>query len=117
MFTRGGDTWVHPGLEKSERIHRIVLHPSNANVAYVAAMGCMWGENPERGVCKTSDGGATWQRVLFVDERTGCADLVIDPANPDKLFAAMWEYRRWPWFFRSGGPGSGLFGTYDDGAT
>ncbi len=113
----GGETWTHLGLEASERIHRIVLHPTDPNVAYVAALGRMWGENPERGVYKTTDGGATWQRVLFVNERTGCADLVIDPKNPDKLFAAMWEYRRWPWSFRSGGPGSGLYVTYDGGTT
>ncbi len=113
----GGETWKHLGLEKTERIHRIVLHPNNPDVAYVAALGQMWGENPERGVFKTTDGGATWQRVLFVNDRTGCADLVIDPKNPDKLFAAMWEYRRWPWFFRSGGPGSGLYVTHDGGAT
>lgn len=113
----GGATWKHLGLEKTERIHRIVLHPKDPNVAYVAALGQMWGENAERGVYKTTDGGATWQRVLYVNERTGCADLVMDPKNPDKLFAAMWEYRRWPWFFRSGGPSSGLYVTHDGGAT
>lgn len=113
----GGHTWTHLGLEKTERIHRIVLHPTNPDVAYVAALGQMWGENPERGVYKTTDGGATWQRVLYVDQRTGCADLILDPKNPDKLFAAMWEYRRWPWFFRSGGPGSGLYVTHDGGGT
>lgn len=111
----GGETWQHLGLERTERIHRIVLHPTNPDVAYVAALGQMWGENPERGVYKTTDGGASWQRVLYVNERTGCADLIIDPRNPDKLFAAMWEYRRWPWFFRSGGPSSGLHVTYDGG--
>ncbi len=113
----GGESWRHLGLEATERIHRIVLHPSDPNVAYVAALGRMWGENPERGVYKTTDGGTTWQRVLFVNERTGCADLVMDPKNPDKLFAAMWEYRRWPWWFRSGGPGSGLYVTYDGGSS
>jgi len=113
----GGATWKHLGLDKTERIHRIVLHPTDPDVAYAAAMGRMWGENPERGVFKTTDGGATWTRVLFVDERTGCADLIADPSNPDKLFAAMWDYRRWPWSFRSGGPGSGLHVTWDGGAT
>ncbi|HET7437188.1 MAG TPA: hypothetical protein VFN10_20945 [Thermoanaerobaculia bacterium] len=113
----GGKTWQHLGLEKTERIHRIVLHPTNPNIAWVAAMGQAWGQNADRGVFKTEDGGKTWKKVLFVDERTGAADLIIDPSNPNKLFAAMWEYRRWPWFFNSGGPGSGLYETLDGGAT
>jgi photosystem II stability/assembly factor-like uncharacterized protein len=113
----GGKTWAHLGLEKTERIPRIVVHPSNPNVAWVAALGQEWGENPDRGVYKTVDGGRTWRKVLYVDERTGAADLVIDPANPEKLFAAMWDYRRWPWGFRSGGPGSGLYVSYDGGET
>jgi photosystem II stability/assembly factor-like uncharacterized protein len=113
----GGNTWQHLGLEKTERIHRIVLHPSDPNVAWVAAMGQAWGQNADRGVFKTTDGGKTWTKVLYVDTRTGAADLIIDPSNPNKLFAAMWEYRRWPWFFNSGGPSSGLHVTYDGGAT
>ncbi|MFZ2492811.1 MAG: hypothetical protein WA208_15120 [Thermoanaerobaculia bacterium] len=112
----GGKTWQHLGLDKSERVHRIVLHPSDPNVAWVAAMGQAWGQNPERGVFKTTDGGKSWNKVLFVNDRTGAAELVIDPSNPNKLFAGMWEYRRWPWFFNSGGPGSGLYVTYDGGA-
>ncbi|MBW8877019.1 MAG: hypothetical protein JF614_18800 [Acidobacteria bacterium] len=113
----GGKTWAHLGLDKTERIPRIVLHPGNPNVAWVAALGQEWGENPDRGVYKTLDGGKTWRKVLYVDERTGAADLVIDPTNPEKLFAAMWDYRRWPWGFRSGGPGSGLYVSYDGGET
>jgi photosystem II stability/assembly factor-like uncharacterized protein len=113
----GGETWQHLGLEKTERIHRIVLHPTNPNVAWAAALGQEWGWNPDRGVFKTEDGGKTWQKVLYVDERTGAADLIIDPVNPNKLFAAMWEYRRWPWIFNSGGPGSGLYVTYNGGQT
>jgi photosystem II stability/assembly factor-like uncharacterized protein len=112
----GGTTWKHLGLEQTERIHRIILHPKNPDVAWVAAMGRAWGQNPERGVFKTTDGGKTWAKVLYGDPRTGAADLIIDPSNPDKLFAAMWEYQRWPWFFNSGGPGSGLFVTHDGGA-
>ena len=111
----GGRTWQHLGLEKTERIHRVVLHPSNPDVAWVSAMGQEWGENPERGVFKTEDGGKTWNKVLYVDERTGASDLVMDPRNPNKLFASLWQYRRWPWFFRSGGPGSGLYVTHDGG--
>jgi photosystem II stability/assembly factor-like uncharacterized protein len=113
----GGKTWTHLGLEATERIPRIVLHASDPNVAWVAAMGQEWGENAERGVFKTTDGGKTWRKVLYVDPRTGAADLVIDPSNPQKLFAAMWDYRRWPWGFRSGGPGSGLYVSYDGGET
>ncbi len=111
----GGRTWTHLGLDKTERIHRIYLDPNNPDIAYVAAMGTLWGENPERGVYKTVDGGATWQKILYVDERTGVADMEMDPTNPNKLIVAMWDYRRWPWFFRSGGPGSGLYMTVDGG--
>ncbi len=113
----GGKTWSHLGLEKTERIYRIVLHPTNPDVAWVSALGQAWGENPERGVFKTEDGGKTWNKVLYVDETTGASDLVIDPSNPNKLFASMWQYRRWPWFFKSGGPGSGLYVTWDGGKT
>ena len=113
----GGKTWQHLGLEKTERIHRILLDPRDPKVAYVAALGRMWGENPERGVFKTEDGGKSWKKILYVDERTGAADLVMDPKNPNKLIAAMWDYRRWPWSFRSGGPGSGLYVSNDGGET
>lgn len=110
-----GKTWKYLGLMGTEKIHRIVLDPDNPNVAYVGALGTTWGENPERGVFKTTDGGKTWKKILFVDNKTGCADLVMDPAHPNKLLAAMWEHRRWPWFFKSGGPGSGLYITFDGG--
>jgi photosystem II stability/assembly factor-like uncharacterized protein len=113
----GGRTWQKLGLEHSERIQRVVLHPDNMDVAFAAALGTTWGENEERGVFRTRDGGKTWEKVLYVDARTGCADLVMDPRNPDKLFAAMWEHRRWPWSFKSGGPGSGLYRSLDGGST
>ena len=113
----GGRTWTHLGLEKTEHISRIVLHPGDPDVAWVAALGQLWGENAERGVFKTEDGGRTWQKVLYVDERTGAADLVIDPSHPGRLFAALWDHRRQPWTFRSGGPGSGLYATVDGGTT
>ena len=112
-----GKTWQHLGLEKTERIHRIALHPADSQVAYVCALGQEWGENPDRGVFKTEDGGRSWKKVLYVDERTGCGDLAMDPTNPQKLFAGMWQFRRWPWLFKSGGPGSGLHLTHDGGAT
>ena len=85
----GGHTWEFIGLEKTNGIHRIVLHPDNPKIAIAAATGTPWGENPERGIYKTTDGGATWTKTLFVDEKTGAADLVVDPTNPNKLIAAM----------------------------
>ncbi len=112
----GGANWTHLGLEATERIYRIRLHPNDPDVAYVCAMGQLWGENRERGVYQTTDGGQTWKQILSVDEKTGCADLAMDPSNPQKLIAAMWQFRRWPWFFKSGGPGSGLYITHDGGA-
>jgi photosystem II stability/assembly factor-like uncharacterized protein len=111
----GGKTWKKVGLEKTRHIHRIIIDPKNPNTVYVGAIGSPWGEHPERGVYKTIDGGNTWERVLFVDNKTGCAELVMDPSNPNKLFANMWEHRRMPWTFNSGGPGSGLYVTYDGG--
>ncbi|MGB5304036.1 MAG: hypothetical protein WBP17_12880, partial [Gemmatimonadota bacterium] len=113
----GGRTWKHLGLEATERIHRIIIHPRDPNTVWVAAMGQEWGENPERGVYRSTDAGETWEKILYVNERSGAADLVLDPSNPDKLFAAMWDYRRWPWFFNSGGPGSGLHVSRDGGDT
>ncbi len=110
-----GKTWKLMGLEKTRHIHRIVIDPKNPNTIYVGAIGSPWGEHLERGVYKTTDGGATWKRILFVDEKTGCADLIIDPSNPNKLFASMWQHRREPWTFTSGGPGSGLYMTIDGG--
>ena len=113
----GGENWQFLGLEKTEKISRLLLDPKNPDVAYVAALGTTWGENPERGVFKTEDGGSTWKKVLFVDAKTGAADLTMDPSNPNRLLAAMWEHRRWPWFFNSGGPGSGLYLSIDAGET
>ncbi len=111
----GGITWSHLGLEGTERIHRIVLDPTDPNIAWAAALGRAWGENPERGVYKTTDGGKSWRRVLYVDEKTGAADVAIDPAHPNHLLATTWAYRRWPYSFKSGGPGSGLWSSFDGG--
>lgn len=111
----GGKTWKLMGLEKTRNIYRIKIDPFNPNTVYVGAIGSPWGEHPERGVYKTTDGGKTWNKVLFVNNKTGCAELVMDPANPNKLFASMWEHRRKPWTFSSGGPGSGLYVTIDGG--
>ncbi len=108
-------TWKLVGLEDSERIARILIHPQDSDTVYVAALGHLWNANEQRGVYKSSDGGKTWEKVLYVDENTGCADLAIDPQEPDILYAAMWQFRRQPDFFNSGGPGSGLYKTVDGG--
>lgn len=113
--TDSGDTWTCLGLKDTERISKIIINPKNNNIVYVAAMGHLWDANQERGVYKTTDGGKSWKRILFVDENTGCADLAMDPKNPDTLYASMWQYRRWPYFFKSGGPGSGLYRSTDGG--
>ena len=113
----GGRTWTRVGLRGTRSIHRLLIHPDDADVAYAGAQGATWGPTPERGVYKTTDGGANWEQILFVNDTTGVADLVMDPQNPNKLIAAMWQYRRWPYFFESGGPGSGLYMTFDGGAS
>jgi len=111
----GGKTWTLTGLADSERIDRIALHPDNPDIAYVAALGTLWGPNEERGVYKTTDGGDSWERILYVDDKTGATDIKMDPSNPDKLYAGMWQFRRWPYQFKSGGPGSGVYVSNDAG--
>ena len=113
----GGKSWQPMGLNGSARIAKIVLHPTNPEVAWVAVVGAPYVASAERGVFKTEDGGRTWAKVLYVDAHTGAADLAIDPRNPGKLYAAMWEHRRAPWIFHSGGPGSGLYVSLDGGRT
>ncbi|GGG47890.1 hypothetical protein GCM10011414_17010 [Croceivirga lutea] len=111
----GGKTWKSMGLEKTRHIHRVIIDPTNPDVVYVGAIGSPWGEHPERGVFKTTDGGKTWNKILFANNKTGVADMVIDPTNPNKLLVALWEHKRDPWFFKSGGKGSGLYMTHDGG--
>ena len=113
----GGKTWANVGLSKSERIHRILLHPRDPKVAWACAIGPAWSDGEERGVFRTTDGGKSWKKALYVDAKTGCADLALDPGNPDHLLAATWDFRRTPHGFRSGGPGSGLHATWDGGDT
>jgi photosystem II stability/assembly factor-like uncharacterized protein len=115
--TDGGVTWTHMGLENTKHIGRIVINPRNPDIVWVAAVGDLWGPNPERGVYKTTDGGESWERVLFIDDDTGAIDLAIDPADPNTLFAAMYQRRRTGWGFNGGGPGSGLYRTMDGGTT
>ena len=113
----GGLTWTLKGLEKTEHIGRIVVHPTNPNIVYVAALGAAWRSNPERGLYKTIDGGTTWQLIKFISEKAGVVDVAMDPSDPNTLFAASWERLRTPYSLKSGGPGSALWKTTDAGAT
>ena len=111
----GGKSWQSMGLEKTRHIHRIIIDPTMPNTVYVAAIGSPWGEHTERGIYKTVNGGRSWKKILYQNPKTGAADLIMDATNPNKLVAAMWEHKRDPWFFNSGGEGSGLFISYDGG--
>ncbi len=112
-----GKTWQLMGLEKTRAIHRIIVHPDDPNTVFVGAIGSPWGTQEDRGVYKTTDGGKTWKKILFVDQKTGVGEMIMDPNNPNKIFVNMWEHRRYPWFFESGGSGSGLYLTQDGGDT
>ncbi len=113
----GGRTWKNMGLVDSQHVARIRIHPQNPDVVYVAAMGHLFSPNRERGIFKTADGGKTWENVLFISERVGAVDLVLNPANPDILYAAAYEKERLPWHFEEGGPGSGIYKSADAGKT
>jgi photosystem II stability/assembly factor-like uncharacterized protein len=115
--TDGGKTWQHLGLFDSQHISRIVLHPTNPQVAWVAVIGHLYTDNAERGVFKTTDGGKTWAKTLFINDKTGAIDLVINPQNPDVLYAAMWERNRKAWNFSGSGVGSGIHRSTDGGQT
>ena len=111
----GGKSWKKMGLEKTRNIHRIIVDPSNPNTVYAGAIGNPYAEHPERGVFKTTNGGESWDKILFTNDTSGVADMIMDPSNPNKLFVAMWQHRRTPWSLNSGGPGSGLYMTFDGG--
>lgn len=113
----GGKTWTCMGLKKTRMIHRIIIHRDNPDIVFVGALGSAWGPNEERGVFKTTDGGKTWKKTLYINDQTGVADLVTAPDNPNKIIAAMWEFGRKPWAFNSGGKGSGIYISYDGGET
>src|SRR5437879_9802262 len=122
--TDGGETWTRAGLEKSERIAKIKVSPTNSDTVFAAVPGPLWSDSPDRGLYKTTDGGKTWQQVLKgANLSTGCTDLTIDPNNPDIMFASMWDFRRKGWEYRSGGESptapsaSGLFRSTDGGNT
>ncbi len=115
--TDAGKTWHNMGLRETRSIARIVIDPGNYDIVYVAAAGHLWGPNAERGVFKSTDGGQTWKKVLFVDNNTGATDLIIDPMNPQILYAATYQRQRTAWGFNGGGPGSAIYKTTDGGAT
>jgi len=115
--TDAGKTWKHLGLDLTQHIARIIVHPKDPDVVHVAAQGALYGPSGQRGIFKSTDGGATWKNVLYVDERTGASELSMDATNPRIMYAAMWEYGRLPWKVTSGGPGSGLYKSTDSGET
>ena len=107
--TDGGDSWEFKGLKETQVIGRIVVHPLDPDVVFVAALGHIWGSNPERGLYRTTDGGDTWELVKFISDKAGFVDVAFRPGDPNTLFAASWERVRGPWFLNSGGPGSALW--------
>ncbi len=111
----GGSNWEKIGLEKSERIANVIVNPTNPNEIFVAVLGALWGDSEERGVYRSEDGGASWEKVLYVDQKTGCADLAMDPTDPNTLYASMWEFRRTGWSFMSGGSNSALYKSTNGG--
>jgi photosystem II stability/assembly factor-like uncharacterized protein len=115
--TDGGSNWKKIGLEHSERISNVIVNPENSKEIYVAVLGALWGDNEERGVYKSSDAGETWEKILYVNPKTGCADLIMDPNNSKILYASMWEFRRTGWSFESGGNDSALYKSIDGGVT
>ena len=115
--TDGGKTWINVGLKETKQIGKIVVDPRNDNIVYVAAEGDIYGPNAERGVFRSTDGGKTWQKVLYLNEQTGAVDIAMDPTNPRILYAALWQVNRKPWHFSDGGPGSGLYKSTDAGST
>ncbi len=113
----GGQNWKKLPLEGSERISNIIVHPTDKNTIYVGELGALWGDSETRGVFKSEDGGQTWNKLFYIDQKTGCSDLIMDPNDPNILYASMWEFRRTPWSFNSGGTKSGLFKSTDGGKT
>ena len=113
----GGNSWKKMGLPNSDRISSIEINPTNSNEIYVGVLGALWGDSDERGIYKTLDGGTTWEKIFYIDNKTGCSDLVMDPNDPNIMYAAFWEYRRTAWSFNSGGDNSALYKTIDGGKT
>jgi photosystem II stability/assembly factor-like uncharacterized protein len=113
----GGKSWQHMGLPETMQIGKIVIDPKHPDTVYVGALGRLWGPNPERGLYKTTDGGVTWKKILFVDDKTGVIDIAMDPRNSNTFLVAMWQRLRKPYDFSSGGPGSGIYKTTDGGSS
>ena len=115
--SNAGKTWKHTGLDLSRHISDVVIHPTNPDIVFVSVQGAQYGPSKERGVYRSTDGGSTWNKVLYVDENTGASSVVMDMKNPLILYAAMWEHRRYPWTMESGGAASGLYKSVDGGST
>jgi photosystem II stability/assembly factor-like uncharacterized protein len=115
--TDAGKTWKHIGLEDTRQISRVRVHPKNPDIVFVGAQGHVFGPNDQRGVFRSTDGGKNWQKVLFRSNKAGATDLILDPTNPNTIYAALWEVYRQPWTLESGGPGSGIFKSTDGGDT
>ena len=113
--TDGGKTWQHLGLNETHHIGRVVIHPTNPDIVWVAALGHLYSANAERGVYKTTDGGKTWEKTLFISNDAGVVDLIIDPTNPNVLYSAAWERERKTWNFKGSGEGSGIYKSTDGG--
>ena len=115
--TDGGQNWKNMGLPKSDRISSIIVDPKNSDIVWVGVLGALWGDSEERGIYKTTDGGITWQKMFYVDAKTGCSDLILDKNNPNIMYASFWEFRRTAWSFSSGGTQSALYKSTDAGKT
>lgn len=115
--TDAGANWTKIGLDSTQHISKVLLDPSNSDVIYVAAPGPLWSDGTQRGLFKSTDAGKTWNKVLYINEKTGVADVELDPSNPSVLYATTWEFRRLPYAFNSGGNGSGIYKSTDGGAT
>lgn len=115
--TDGGDNWTKVGLDSTEHIAKIVVNPKNSDIIYVAAPGALWSDSRHRGLYKSTDGGKTWEKILYISEKAGCADVAVDPSNPDIVYATTWEFRRLPYTFNSGGKGSSVYKSMDGGKT
>ena len=116
--TDGGDNWTKiPGFDSTEHISKIIINPKNSTIIYVSCPGPLWSDSKHRGLFKSVDAGKTFEKIFYIDEKTGCADVIIDPVNPETLYASTWEFRRLPYSFNSGGPGSGIYKSTDGGKT
>ncbi|MBC7901985.1 MAG: glycosyl hydrolase, partial [Gemmatimonadaceae bacterium] len=115
--TDAGDNWTKIGLDSTEHIAKIAIDPKNPNNVFVAAPGPLWSDSKHRGLYKSTDAGKTWEKILYINEKAGCADVALDPRNPEIVYASTWEFRRLPYLFNSGGTGSGMYKSSDGGKT